>query len=62
VHCIENWKTITKDKWALNIIHEGLRLQFMSLLTDSGTRSIDVEQQRFTGISEEVQSLLEKML
>jgi hypothetical protein len=58
VHFVESWKTITKDKWALNIIQEGLRLQFKSLPADSGTRTtviVDVMKQRF--ISEEVQSL-----
>ena len=61
MHFVENWKAITKDKWALNIIQEGLRLQFKSLPAYSGTRTtviVDVMKQRF--ISKEVQSLLEK--
>lgn len=52
---------ITNDKWVLNIVQEGLRLQFKELPAESGTRTtviIDAKKQQF--ISEEVLSLLEK--
>lgn len=35
---LEKWKQITSDQWVLNLVQEGLRLQFASRPARSGVR------------------------
>ena len=58
---MEAWKAITQEKWILQLVQEGLSLQFAKIPTESGTRETKfVDTQKTICILEEVENLLEK--
>ena len=59
-HFLPEWEKITSDKWVLEVIREGYKLEFLEKPPFLGIKPTNVPQKDQILISEEIEKLLQK--